>query len=75
MSYHCVSLTDVYWVREKGENVSFSNVNLYDKTLNETVVELSLKGRQMTVTNEELAQDLSTKGCFPKAWIRQEDGF
>ena len=75
LSYHCVSLTDVYWVREKGENVSFSNINLYDNTLNEAVVELSLKGRQMTVTNEELAQDLSTKGCFPKAWIRQEDGF
>lgn len=24
----------------------------------------------MTVTNQELAPDLSTKGCFPKAWIR-----
>ena len=29
----------------------------------------------MTVTNHELAQDLSTKGCFPKAWIRTKDGF
>ena len=75
LSYHCVSLTDVYWVREKNEEVSFTKINLYDNTLNEAVVELSLKGRQMTVTNEELAQDLSTKGCFPKAWIRTEEGF
>jgi len=25
--------------------------------------------------NQELAPDLSTKGCFPKAWIRDENGF
>ena len=75
LSYHCVSLTDVYWVRKHGEAISFKNINLYDNPLNEAVVELSLKGRQMTVTNQELAPDLSTKGCFPKAWIRREKGF
>ena len=62
LSYHCVSLTDVYWIRQKDENIIFENINLYDNTLNEAVVELSLKGRQMTVTNKELAQDLATKG-------------
>jgi hypothetical protein len=43
--------------------------------LNEALVEISLRGKQMTVTNEELSQDLSTRGCFPKAWIRCDDGF
>lgn len=75
LSYHCVSLTDVFWVRKQGENVTFEQLNLYDNPLNEAIVELSLKGRQMTVTNHELAQDLSTKGCFAKAWIRNEKGF
>ena len=75
LSYHCVSLTDVFWVRRKGENATFQQLNLYDNTLNEAVVEISLKGRQMTVTNRELAPDLSTKGCFPKVWIRDEGGF
>ncbi len=75
LSYHCVSLTDVYWVRETGEDVSFGQINLYDNSLNEAIVPLSLKGRPMTVTNQELAPDLSTKGCFPKAWIRVDDGF
>lgn len=75
LSYHCVSLTDVYWVRNAGENITFSELNLYDNTLNEAIVELSLKGRQMIVTNQELAPDLSTKGCFAKAWIRGENGF
>lgn len=50
-------------------------MNLYDNPLNEAIVELSLKGKQMTVTNHELAPDLSTKGCFPKAWIRTGEGF
>ena len=75
LSYHCVSLTDVFWVKEKEEEVSFEKLNLYDHSLNEAIVELPLRGKSMTVTNEELAPDLSTKGCFPKAWIRKEDGF
>ena len=75
LSYHCVSLTDVYWVRIEGEGITFAQLNLYDNPLNEAIVELSLKGRQMTVTNKELAPDLSTKGCFPKAWIREKNGF
>lgn len=75
LSYHCVSLTDVFWVRESGEQTTFAALNLYDNPLNEAIVELSLRGRQMTVTNQELAPDLSTKGCFPKAWIRGDSGF
>lgn len=75
LSYHCVSLNDVYWVRQTGENVTFAELNLYDHPLNEAIVPLPLKGKHLTVTNKELAPDLSTKGCFPKAWIRTEDGF
>lgn len=75
LSYHCVSLTDVYWVKNADETILFSDINLYDHTLNDAVVELTLKGRQLTVTNTELAPDLSTHGLFPKAWIRTEDGF
>jgi len=74
LSYHCVSLTDVYWIRKKGETVSFAELNLYDRSLDAALVDISLKGRQMTVTNHELAPDLSTKGYFPKAWIRTEKG-
>ena len=76
LSYHCVSLTDVFWVKKSQENISFSQINLYDNTLGNAFVEISLRGRQMTVTNHELAApDLSTKGCFPKAWIRDDKGF
>lgn len=81
LSCRCVSLTDVYWVRQQGEAVSFSQVNLYENSLNEAIVELSLKGKALTVTNQELvtprdlAHDLSTRGLFPKAWVRRNDSF
>lgn len=81
LSCHCVSLIDVHWVREAGEEISFDQINLYDNSLNEAIVELSLRGRSLTVTNTELitpkdvAPDLSTRGLFPKAWIRKDGAF
>lgn len=75
LSYHCVSLTDIFWVKKDTEALSFAQINLYDNHLENALVDIALRGRQMTVTNEELAQDLSTGGCFPKAWIRDEGGF
>ena len=65
----------MYWVKEKGEDISYEQLNLYDNSLNEAIVELSLRGKPMTVTNQELAPDLSTKGYFPKAWIRRKNEF
>ena len=75
LSYRCASLTDPFWVRKKGEKVSFEEVNLYENHLDNTFIDIALKGKQYTVDNENLAKDLSTKGCFPKAWKRVENGF
>lgn len=81
LSCHCVSLTDVHWVREEGEDITFAKLNLFDNSLSESVVDLTLKGKPLTVTNHELvtsrdlAPDLSTRGMFPKAWIRQDNTF
>ena len=33
ISYHAVSLTDVYWVRETGERISYGDINLYQHSL------------------------------------------
>ena len=75
LSYRCASLTDVFWVRLKGERISFSDVNLYENHLDNTFIDVALKGKQYTVQNESLARDLSTNGCFPKAWQRYGNGF
>ena len=57
LSYHCVSLNDVYWVRTVGEDVTFAELNLYDNPLNEAIIPLPLKGKHLTVTNKELAPE------------------
>ncbi|MBE5077875.1 hypothetical protein INF29_14380 [Anaerotignum lactatifermentans] len=72
-------MTDIYWVRQKKEKIFFDEVNLYENHLDNALVDVSLKGKQLTVHNEhlenEFAKDLSTNGCFPKAWIRNNDHF
>ena len=76
LSYHCLSLLDVFWVKGEKENIRFEDINLYTHSLGNTLVDVALRGHQMTVTNAHLlANDLSTGGCYPKAWVRKDDGF
>lgn len=75
LSYHCLTLTDVYWVKEIDENISFMDINIYDNHLNNAFVDVSLRGKQMTVQNKSLIRDITTNGCFPKAWVRREGDF
>lgn len=75
LSYRCASLTDVFWVRLESEEVSFCDINLYENHLEHTFIDIALKGKQYTVQNKYLARDLSTDGCFPKAWQRTDGGF
>lgn len=75
LTYRCASITDVFWVRKKGEKVTFSQINLYENHLENTFLDISLRGRQYSVQNQALARDLSTNGCFPKAWRRTAQGF
>lgn len=75
LSYRCASLTDVFWVKLKEEKVSFCDINLYENHLDNTFIDIALKGKQYTVENKYLARDLSTNGCFPKAWQRMQNGF
>ena len=81
ISYHALCLTDVYWVRELRERISFARINLYDHSLSDAFVDVSLRGRALTAENAGLipygdsAGDLSTAGVAPKAWIRREGRF
>ena len=76
LSYHCLSLMDIYWVKESEEQIDFSQLNLFENHLAAAFVDVSLRGKQMTIDNSHLiAGDLSTQGCCPKAWVRREDGF
>lgn len=75
IKYKALSLCDVYWVKENTENVLFEDVNLFDNHLSNAFVDVSLRGKQLTVTGNEFDADVATAGVFPKAWVRKESGF
>ena len=76
LSYHCLSLKDIYWVKTEDEQISFEDINIYDNHLDNAFIDLSLRGKNMTIENAHLiADDISTSGVFPKAWVRKADGF
>jgi hypothetical protein len=79
ISYRALSLMDVYWVRAKGDKKKFSEISLYNHSLSTAFVDVSLRGRNLTLENAELitsqdqAGDMGTPGVAPKAWIREND--
>ena len=81
ISYHGLSLTDVYWIKFNRENVSFADLSLFRHSLSGAFADVSLNGRSLTVQNAELlkpndaAGDIGTQGIAPKAWIRENGTF
>ena len=81
ISYHGLSLTDVYWIKLNREKVSFSDLSLFRHSLSGAFADVSLNGRILTVQNAELmkpndaAGDIGTQGVAPKAWIREKGTF
>lgn len=81
ISYHGLSLTDVYWIRGKDERLSFGDISLYRHSLSGAFADVSLRGRQLTAQNAELlkpldaAGDVGTSGVAPKAWVRRDGCF
>ena len=81
LAYHCVTLTDVYWVKGYRERVSYDEINLFDHSLSDAFVDVSLRGKALTAQNAELiaksdtAGDVATQGAAPKAWVRRNGTF
>ncbi len=81
ISYHGLTLTDVFWIRAKGEKIAFADISLYRHSLSGAFADVSLRGRQLTAQNAELlkpldaAGDVGTSGVAPKAWVRRDGVF
>ena len=81
ISYHGLSLTDVYWIKQDQEKVYFSELSLFRHSLSRAFADVSLSGKSLTVQNTELlapndaAGDIGTQGVAPKAWIRKDYTF
>lgn len=81
ITYHCLSLMDVYWVKGFREKIHFEQINLFNHSLTDAFVDVSLRGKGLTLQNRELlkgqdvAADVGTPGVAPKAWIRKNNTF
>ena len=81
ISFHGLSLTDVYWIKLNREKVSFDDLSLFRHSLSGAFADVSLNGRSLTVQNAELikpndaAGDIGTQGVAPKAWVRENGTF
>ena len=81
ISYRALSLMDVFWVRTKDDKKAFSEISLFNHSLSDAFVDVSLRGKNLTLANVELlgeqdpAADVGTPGVAPKAWIRRDGTF
>jgi hypothetical protein len=81
ISYRALSLTDVFWMRAYGDKKTFEEISLYDHSLSRAFVDVTLKGKELTLANAALvmsrdqAGDIGTPGVAPKAWIREGGTF
>lgn len=81
ISYRALSLMDVFWVRTKDDKKTFNEISLYNHSLSDAFVDVSLRGKNLTLANAELiaeqdpAADVGTPGVAPKAWIRRNGSF
>ena len=81
ISYRALTLMDVFWIRTKDDKKTFSEISLYNHSLSDAFVDVSLRGKNLTLENAELlpeqdpAADVGTPGVAPKAWIRRKGKF
>lgn len=67
-----VSLNDSYWFRKPDSEEKWEDVNIRHRHLSE-IVDVALAGESPTVTTDPICPELTTKGLFRKAWIREND--
>lgn len=81
VSYHGLTLTDVFWIKRAKEQITFDELNLYNHSLSDAFADVSLRGKDITLQNAELfitqeaAGDIGTVGVAPKAWVRKNGDF
>lgn len=69
-----LSVSDNFWVKSDTEDITFENVNVRKRSLNDSIFQVCVVGTPVSLQHEILAADVSVNGMFKKAWIRESDG-
>lgn len=75
---HGLNLTDVFWIRELGESVSYARINLFDHPRSGEGVDVGLCDRRMIAKNTGLILGDDPSGVLymqsaaPNIWLRRD---
>lgn len=75
--FHFASLSDCYWLKEEGENLTWDQVSLFRNPLEKAVSATALLGVSKTfwpVIQKIHTPEFTVQGMAAKAWIREDDG-
>lgn len=69
-----VSLLDSYWLKFDSDDMTWDDVDIRKNPLNETIAQIALHGKSLTLQGSILSPELTTHGAYAKAWRRYSDG-
>ena len=67
-----LSATDDYWITNN-TNELWENVNVRSNPLHETLQQISLFGRSLSITGKIISPELTNQGAYAKAWYRENN--
>ena len=65
-----LSAADNYWISES-ENEKWQDVNLQSHPLHETLQQIALFGRSLSITGKLRSPEITGQGAYAKAWYRE----
>jgi hypothetical protein len=65
-----LSVSDDYWITNNLKD-RWADVNLRDNPLHETVAQIALFGKSLTITGQIRTPELTGQGAYAKAWFRE----
>lgn len=69
-----VSLLDCYWVKLASDRTKWADIDIRHNPLNETIAQVALHGKSVTIQGSLITPELTTNGAYAKAWRRYDDG-
>ena len=67
-----LSVSDNYWITND-EQEKWENVNLSKNPLHETLQQIALFGRSLTVNGKIISPEITGQGAYAKAWYRENN--
>lgn len=68
-----VSVLDNYWIKLDGDTATWESINVRHNPLNETIAQVALHGKSVTLQGSLTTPELTTNGAYAKAWRRHDD--